>query len=83
MDIPPKTMESDSATTLMQDSTVLSADDSLWRTLRRRSNRHASQVKTTNIKSMYEVDKGGLQVSGASGPKEIGRWFSRSWGPQY
>ena len=83
MDIPPNTMESDSATTLLQDTTAIFADDGLWRTPQRRSNRHALQLATANIKSMYGVDEGGVQVSGASGPKGTGRWFSRSQGPQY
>ena len=32
---------------------------------------------------MYQVDERGVQVLGASGHKEIGRWFSRSQGSQY
>ena len=83
MDIPQNTMESDSATTLVQDSTAIFVDDGLWRTPQRQSNRHASQLATANTKSMYGVDEGGVQVLGASGPKEIGRWFFRNWGPQY
>ena len=73
-------MESDSATTLAQDSSAIFVDDGLWRTPQRRSNRHASQLASANIKSMYGVDEGGLQVSGASGPKETGRWFFRKLG---
>ena len=34
MDIPPNTMESDSATTLVQDSVAISVDDGLGRTLK-------------------------------------------------
>ena len=82
MDVPQYTMESDSTTTLVQDRTTIFADDGLGRTLQRQSNRHASQLVSANIKSMYGVDEGGVQVSGASGPKETGRWFSRSWGRQ-
>ena len=59
MDIPPNTMESDSATTLVQDSTVIFVDDGLGRTPQRRFNRHASQLVSANIKSMYGVDEGG------------------------
>ena len=58
-DVPPNTMESDSATTLVQDSSAISADDGLWRTPQRRSNRHASQLASANMKSMYGVDEGG------------------------
>ena len=83
MDIPPNTMESDSATTLVQDSIAIFADSGLGRTPQRRSNRHASQLVSANIKSMYGVDEGGVQVSGPLDPKETGRWFSRSWGRQY
>ena len=39
MDSPPNTMESDSATTLVQDSAAISTDDGLGRTLQRLSNR--------------------------------------------
>ena len=56
MDISPNTMESDSATTLVQDSTTIFANDGLWRTPQRRSNRQSSQLATANIKSMYGVD---------------------------
>ena len=38
MDIPPNTMESDSASTLLQGSTAISADDGLGRMPQRRSN---------------------------------------------
>ena len=38
MDVPPNTMESDSATTLVQDSTAIFAEDGLRRTPQRRSN---------------------------------------------
>ena len=82
MDVPPNTMESDSATTLVQDSTAIFAEDGLGRTPQRRSNGHASQLASANIKSMYRVDEGGVQVSGASGPKETSCWFSRSRGRQ-
>ena len=83
MDVTPNTMESDSATTLVQDSNAIFADDGLGRTPQRRSNQHTSQLASANIKSMYGVDEGGVQVSGASGPKETGRCFSRNRGPQY
>ena len=82
MDVPPNTMESDSMTTLVQDSNTIFADDGLGRPPQRRSNRHASQLASANIKSMYRVDEEGVQVLGASGPKETGRWFSRSRGGQ-
>ena len=59
MDIPPNTMELDSATTLVQDSGAISVDDGLGSTLQRWSTRQALQIATANIKSMYEVDKGG------------------------
>ena len=70
MDIPPKTMESDSATTLVQDSTTIFADDGLWRTFQRRSNRHASQLATANIKLMYGVDEGGCKSRVPQSPKK-------------
>ena len=38
MDVPPNTMESDLATTLVQDSRAIFADDGLQRTPQRRSN---------------------------------------------
>ena len=38
MDIPPNTMESDSATTLVQDSAAISMDDGLGTTRQRQSN---------------------------------------------
>ena len=69
MDILPNTMESDSVTTLVQDSTAIFVDDRLWRTPQRRSNRHASQVATANIKSMYEVDEGGCKSRVPQAPK--------------
>ena len=56
MDVPPNTMESDSVTTLVQDSSAIFADDGLWRMPQRWSNRHASQLASANIKSMYGVD---------------------------
>ena len=58
MDVPPNTMESDSAMTLVQDSNAIFAGDGLCRTPQRRSNRHASQLASANIKSMYGVDGG-------------------------
>ena len=61
MNISPNTMESDPATTLVQDSTAIFADDGLGRTPQRRSNRHASQLASANIKSMYGVDEGGCK----------------------
>ena len=82
MDIPPNTMESDSPTMLVQDSTAIFVDDGLWRTPQRQSNRHASQLATANIKVDVRSGRGGVQVSGVSGPKETGRWFSRSRGRQ-
>ena len=69
MDIPPNTMESDSVTTLMQDSTAIFVDDGLWRMPQRRSNRHDSQVATANIKSMYKVDEGGCKSQVPHAPK--------------
>ena len=69
MDIPPNTMESDSATMLVPDSTAISTDDGLWRTLQRWSNRHASQVATANIKLMYEVDEGSCKSRVPQAPK--------------
>ena len=61
MDVPPNTMESDSATTLLQDSSAIFEEDGLGRTPQRRSNRHASQLASANIKSMYRVDEGGCK----------------------
>ena len=69
MDVSPNTMESDSATTLVQDSSAISADDGLWRTLQRRSNRHASQLASANMKSMYGVDEGGCMSRVPQAPK--------------
>ena len=62
MDVPPNTMESDSTTTLVQDSTAIFVDDGFWRTPQMRSNRHASQLASANIKLMYRVDKGGASL---------------------
>ena len=69
MDVPPNTMESDSATTLVQDSSAISADDGLWRTPQRRSNRHASQLASGNMKSMYRVDEGDCMSRVPQAPK--------------
>ena len=69
MDIPLSTMESDSATTLVQDSSAIFADDGLWRTPQRQSNRHSSQLVAANIKSMYRVDKGGCKSRVPQAPK--------------
>ena len=69
MDIPPNSMESDSATTLIHDSSAISAEDGLGRTPQRRSNRQALQVATANINSMYKVDKGGCQSRVPQAPK--------------
>ena len=69
MDVPPNTMESDFATTLVQDSSAISADDGLWRTPQRRSNRHASQLASANMKSMYGVDEGGCMSRLPQAPK--------------
>ena len=69
MDIPPNTMESDLAMTLVQDSTAIFADDGLWRTPQRRSNRQAPQLASANIKSMYGVDEGGCKPRGPQAPK--------------
>ena len=69
MDVPPNTMESDSATTLVQDSTAIFADDGLGRTPQRRSNRHASQLASANIKSMYAVVEGGCKSRVPQAPK--------------
>ena len=69
MDVPPNTMESDSAMTLVQDSSAISVDDGLWRTLQRRSNQHASQLVSANTKSMYRVDEGGCMSRVPQAPK--------------
>ena len=69
MDVPPNTMESDSATTLVQDSNAIFAEDGLWRTPQRRSNEHASQLASANIKSMYGVDEGGCKSRVPQAPK--------------
>ena len=72
MDVPPNTMESDSATTWLQDSSAIFAgDDGLWRTPQRRSNRHASQLASANIKSMYGVDEGGCKSREPQAPKRL------------
>ena len=68
-DVPPNTMESDSTTTLVQDSSAIFADDGLWRTPQRRSNRHASQLVSANIKSLYRVDEGGCKSRVPQAPK--------------
>ena len=62
-------MESDSATTLVQDSTAIFADDGLGRTPQRRSNQHASQLASANIKSMYAVVEGGCKSRVPQAPK--------------
>ena len=69
MDIPPNTMESDLVTMLVQDSGAIFADDGLGRMPQRRSNRHALQVATANIKLMYEVDEGGCKSRVHQAPK--------------
>ena len=69
MDVPANTMESDSATTLVRDSTAIFADDGLWRAPQRRSNRHTSQFATANMKSMYGVDEGGCKSREHQAPK--------------
>ena len=69
MDIPPNTMESDSATTLVKDSVAISADDGLGRTPQRRSNRQASQVVSASIKSLYQVEEGGCKSRELEAPK--------------
>ena len=69
MDVPQNTMESDSATTLVQDSSAIFADDGLWRTPQRWSNRHASQLASANMKSMYGVDEGGCMSRVPQAPK--------------
>ena len=69
MDVPPNTIESDSATILVQDSTAIFVDDGLWRTPQRRSNRHTSQLASTNIKSMYGVDEWGRKSRMPQAPK--------------
>ena len=71
MDVPPNTMESDSATTLAQDSTAIFAEDGLGWTPQRRSNRHASQLVSANIKSMYGVDEGGCKSREPQAPKRL------------
>ena len=55
-------MESDSATTLVQDNVAISANDGLGRTLQMQSNRWASQVASATIKSMYQVEDGGVSL---------------------
>ena len=62
-------MESDSAMTLVQDSTAIFADDGLWRTPQRRSNGHALQLASANIKSMYGVDGGCCKSRVPQAPK--------------
>ena len=69
MDVPPNTMESDSVMTLVQDSSAVFAGDGLWRTPQRRSIRHASQLVSANIKSMYGVDEGGCKSRVPEAPK--------------
>ena len=69
MDVPPNTMEADLAPTLVQDSNAIFAGDGLWRTPKRRSNRHASQRASANIKSMYGVDEGGCKSRVPQAPK--------------
>ena len=69
MDVPPNTMESDSATTLVQDSTAIFAEDGFGRTPQRQYNRHASQLASANIKSMYGVDEGGGASLGSLRPQ--------------
>ena len=69
MDIPPNTMESNSVTTLVQDSVAIFVDDGLGRTLQRWSNRQASQVKSANIKSMLQVEEGGCKSRVLEAPK--------------
>ena len=69
MDVPPNTMESDLATTLVQDSSAIFANDGVGRTPQRRSNRHASQLASANIKSMSRVDGGGCKSRVPQAPK--------------
>ena len=69
MDVPQNTMESDSATTLVQNSSAISADDGLWRTPQRWSNRHAPQLASANMKLMYGVDDGGCMSRVPQVPK--------------
>ena len=69
MDVPPNTMESDSVTTLVQDSSAIFVDDGVGRTPQRRSNPHASQLVSANIKSMCGVDKGGCKSRVPQAPK--------------
>ena len=69
MDVPPNTMESDSVTTLVQDSNAIFADDGLCRTTQRGSNRHALQLASANIKSMYGVDEGWCKSRVPQAPK--------------
>ena len=70
MDVPPNTMESDLVTTPVQDSSAIFEDDGLWRMLHRRSNRHASQLASANIKLMYGVDEGGCKSRVPQAPKK-------------
>ena len=69
MDVTPNTMESDSMTTLVQDSTAIFVDDGLWRTPQRWSNRHSLQLATANRKLMYRVDEGGCKSRVPQAPK--------------
>ena len=69
MDVPPNTMESDSMTTVVQDSSAIFAGDGLWRTPQRRSNRHASQLASADIESMYRVDEWGCKSRVPQAPK--------------
>ena len=65
MDIPSNTMESDTANTLVEDRVAISAEIVPGRTPQRRSNRQALQNASATIKSMYQRQEGGVQVSGA------------------
>ena len=68
-DIPPHTIESNSAATLVQHSVAISTDDGFGRTLQRRSNRQASQVASATIKSLYQVEEGGCKSREPEAPK--------------
>ena len=69
MDIPPNTMESDSATTLVQDSAAISADDGLGRTPQRWSINRPRKLRLLTEKSMYQVDEGGCKSRVPKVPK--------------
>ena len=54
MDIPPNTMESDSVTTLQQDSVAIFGHDVVGGTPQRWSNQHVATFASASIKSMHQ-----------------------------